>query len=444
MFNALLRGVNANDKLHPPKPAVPAAAPKPLLSQSDSHMVLEKLHLPHHQAEVEYLIRPLSEMPTPRQVYIAVIGELDPAPPPPPCTLPAATKPSSIFTDPLSLSISGVGGVGKCFLNQFQALRQRMSQARPPTYLDLIYVSRSSKVLFSESYRPLDLASIEPELNNSKQPVLEASALVEYLATAPEKVILVDNTSSLDIAQQYPAFLRKGISIVTPNKKGFSDNYDLWEDMFAAASNGTGNGGYVFHESTVGAGLPVLSTLKELIDTGDEITKIEGVFSGTMSFLFNSFMPVGGGGGSFAAEVKKAKDLGYTEPDPRDDLNGLDVARKLTILARIAGLKVQNPTSFPVQSLIPNELESCSSGDEFMSRLPEFDDQMDKLKQEAANEGKVVRFVGSIDVASQKVKVGLEKFDASHPIAALKGSDNIINFYTKRYGSNPLIIQGAG
>jgi len=290
----------------------------------------------------------------------------------------------------------------------------------------------------------LNLDTVESDLASSKQPILEASALVEYLATAPEKVILVDNTSSLDIARQYPAFLRKGISVVTPNKKGFSDNYELWKDIFAAASNGTGNGGYVFHESTVGAGLPVLSTLKELVETGDEVTKIEGVFSGTMSFLFNSFMPVGGGGGSFAAEVKKAKDLGYTEPDPRDDLNGLDVARKLTILARLVGLKVQNPTSFPVQSLIPKELESCTSGDDFMSRLPEFDDQMEKLKREAAQEGKVVRFVGSIDVASQSVKVGLEKFDASHPIAALKGSDNIINFYTKRYGSNPLIIQGAG
>ena len=236
--------------------------------------------------------------------------------------------------------------------------------------------------------------------------------MVEYLATAPEKVILVDNTSSLDIARNYPRFLKRGISIITPNKKGFSDSYELWQDMFAAAANGSGDtkGGYVFHESTVGAGLPVLSTLKELIETGDEVTKIEGVFSGTMSFLFNSFMPVGGGGGKFSAEVKKAKELGYTEPDPRDDLNGLDVARKLTILARLAGLPVQDPTSFPVQSLIPKELESCSSGDEFLEKLPAFDADMDKLKQEAANEGKVVRFVGSIDVGTKKVQVGLEKY----------------------------------
>jgi len=153
---------------------------------------------------------------------------------------------------------------------------------------------------------------------------------------------------------------------------------------------------------------------------------------------------LGGGGGAFSAEVKKAKELGYTEPDPRDDLNGLDVARKLTILARLSGLSVESPTSFPVQSLIPKELESCESGDEFLDKLPQYDDQMAKVKDEAQKEGKVVRFVGSIDVASKSVKVGLEKFDVSHPIAALKGSDNIISFYTKRYGDNPLIIQGAG
>jgi homoserine dehydrogenase len=257
-------------------------------------------------------------------------------------------------------------------------------------------------------------------------------------------VVLVDNTSNQDVADSYPDFLKKGISIVTPNKKAFSGSYHLWTQIFEAASNGSGKGGYVFHESSVGAGLPVISTLKDLVETGDDVTKIEGVFSGTMSFLFNSFQPLGGGGGKFSAEVTSAKEKGYTEPDARDDLNGLDVARKLTILARLAGLKVESPTSFPVQSLIPKELESCSSGDEFLEKLPQYDDQMEKLKADAEKEGKVIRFVGSVDVPNNKVKVGLEKFDTSHPIAALKGSDNIIAFYTKRYGDNPLIIQGAG
>lgn len=253
--------------------------------------------------------------------------------------------------------------------------------------------------------------------------------------------MLVDNTSSQDVADAYPQVLEKGISIVTPNKKAFSGSYKLWQDIFNAAST---SGAMVYHESSVGAGLPVISTLKELVDTGDEVTRIEGVFSGTMSFLFNSFAPTEGKGGKWSEEVKKAKDLGYTEPDPRDDLNGLDVARKLTILARLAGLQVESPTSFPVQSLIPKELESAGSGEEFMQRLHEFDGQMEDVKVQAEKEGKVVRFVGSIDVGKREVKVGLEKFDRSHPIAALKGSDNIISFYTKRYGANPLIIQGAG
>lgn len=285
------------------------------------------------------------------------------------------------------------------------------------------------------------MSNYDAEISKSTQEMLSLGQMTDYLAAAPGKVILIDNTSSNDIALQYPSFLRRGINIVTPNKKAFSGSYALWEDIFTAASL---SGAKVYHESSVGAGLPVISTLKELIDTGDVIEKIEGVFSGTMSFLFNSFAPTEGKGGKWSVEVKKAKDLGYTEPDPRDDLNGLDVARKLTILARLSGLPVESPTSFPVQSLIPKELESATSGNEFMERLHEFDGQMEEVKLAAEKEGKVVRFVGSIDVKSKMVKVGLEKFDKSHPIAALKGSDNIISFFTKRYGANPLIIQGAG
>jgi homoserine dehydrogenase len=344
------------------------------------------------------------------------------------------------------VAVIGVGGVGKAFLTQLDFLRQRLSAANPPTDLRLIYARRSTKQLFSADWSHLDISTVAANLDKSGTPPPPFNETFGQLANAPGRVVLVDNTSDQGLGSLYPMILQRGISIVTPNKKAFSDNFSLWSNIFSAAANGTGSpsNGYVFHESTVGAGLPVLSSLKELVETGDEVTKIEGVFSGTMSFLFNSFQPLGGGGGKFAAEVKKAKDLGYTEPDPRDDLNGLDVARKLTILARLAGLNIESSTSFPVQSLIPSELESCQSGDEFMTRLPEFDGQMDELKEAATKEGKVVRFVGSIDVPSKTVKVGLEKFDASHPIAALKGSDNIINFYTKRYGSNPLIIQGAG
>ncbi|RYO97985.1 hypothetical protein DL763_002490 [Monosporascus cannonballus] len=324
----------------------------------------------------------------------------------------------------VNIAIIGAGGVGKCFLSQLEALAAR----RPNPKLNLCYISTSKKSLYNKDYT-LNPSSLLQDLAASTEAPLPLPRIVEYLCGAPSKVVLVDNTSSQDVADSYPAFLSRGISIVTPNKKAFSGSYQLWQDIFAAAAN---SGAKVYHESSVGAGLPVISTLKDLVDTGDEVTRIEGVFSGTMSFLFNSFAPVEGSGGKWSAEVKKAKELGYTEPDPRDDLNGLDVARKLTILARLAGLPVESPTSFPVQSLIPKELESVSSGDEFLQRLPEFDSQMQETKTAAQNEGKVVRFVGSIDMATEAVKVGLEKFDKSHPIAALKGSDNIISFYTKR------------
>lgn len=336
---------------------------------------------------------------------------------------------------PIFIAIIGAGGVGKCFLSQLRDLTIR----RPSSKLAVCYIATSRKALYNDDYSAINVDSAINALANSSKTPPSLPDLVTYLTKAPGKAIIVDNTSSQDVADAYPTALKAGISVVTPNKKAFSGSYKLWQDIFRAAA---ASGAKVYHESSVGAGLPVISTLKDLVETGDEITKIEGVFSGTMSFLFNSFAPVSGGGGKWSCEVKKAKELGYTEPDPRDDLNGLDVARKLTILARLAGLPVESPTSFPVESLIPEELVSCSSGDEFLEKLPLFDHQMDEKKASVGN--KVLRFVGSIDVATKSVKVGLQSFEPSHPIAALKGSDNIISFYTKRYGSNALIVQGAG
>ncbi|OQV05772.1 hypothetical protein CLAIMM_10446 [Cladophialophora immunda] len=332
------------------------------------------------------------------------------------------------------LAVIGVGGVGTCFLSQVSSLPARLR----PT---LIFLSRSSKQLYNTSYTPVSPSDLQA---STSKLLSIPDELIKYLSSAPGKVILVDNTSSQDVANAYPSFLRKGISVVTPNKKAFSSSLQLWNDIFSAVDQANGQA-MVYHESSVGAGLPVISTLKDLVATGDQVTRIEGVFSGTMSFLFNSFAPVDGSGkGKWSEIVKQAKEAGYTEPDPRDDLNGMDVARKLTILARLAGLKVQGPDSFPVQSLIPKELESASSSDEFMARLPEFDEQMESYKSQAAAQNKVVRYVGSVDVGKAEVKVGLEMVDKGSPIAGLKGSDNLICFYTKRYGANPLVIQGAG
>ena len=332
---------------------------------------------------------------------------------------------------------TGAGGVGSCFLSQLAWLAKNQQSTR----LSLCYLATIDGALYNDDYADIDIETAVTTLEAKASALPSIANTIEYLAGAPHKVVMVDNTSSGAIAEAYPEFLRRGISIITPNKKAFSGSYKLWQDIFSAAGVG---GSLVYHESSVGAGMPIISTLKELVQTGDEVTRIEGVFSGTMSFLFNQFAPTSGQAGKWSEIVKKAKELGYTEPDPRDDLNGLDVARKLTILGRLAGLPIESPTSFPVQSLIPQELQDCATSNEFIDRLHEFDERMESQRILAEKAGKVVRYVGSIEVGSREVKVGMEMFDPMHPIATLKGSDNIISFHTKRYGELPLTIRGAG
>lgn len=347
--------------------------------------------------------------------------------------------------------IGATGGVGKAFVSQLEALSHKQLSLPPTKRVDLslVYASRSTKALVQNHYDPISFATIESDINASNTPPLSSAHLAEFLSKAPGRAVVVDNTSSQEIAQGYPVLLQNGISVVTPNKKAFSADLPLWDGVFNSAANGTApdpeTAGYVFHESTVGACLPVICTLKDLLDTGDIVERVEGVFSGTMSFLFNNFMPAAGASGDskFSQEVKKAKDLGYTEPDPRDDLNGLDVARKLTIVARLCGVRVESPTAFPVQSLIPNALEGCKNADEFMRRLPDFDGQVDQVKREAEAEGKVLRYVGSVDLTKGELEVGLRKYDPASPIGGLKGAASVISFKTKRY-EDPLVVQGAG
>ncbi|RPB03753.1 hypothetical protein L873DRAFT_1760151 [Choiromyces venosus 120613-1] len=343
------------------------------------------------------------------------------------------------------VAIIGAGGVGKSFISQLNAYVGRI---RNKHTINTILISRSSKALQSKDYSGINLTTWESDLSGGgggKPPAFPEETL-KFLTGAPGPVILVDNTSSEEVAGEYPRFLSAGVHVVTPNKKGFSGSLELFQAIYAASAGQNGNGGYVFHEATVGAGLPVLSTLRDLQDTGDEIVKIEGVFSGTMSYLFNSFAPLSPTGSEkpFSACVAQARELGYTEPDPRDDLNGLDVARKLTILARLSGLPVSQLTSFPIQSLIPKPLETAASAEEFLDGLAEFDNDMEGVKAAAEKEGAVVRYVGSLDVAKGEVSVGLRNFDKGSAVAGLKGSDNIISFYTRRYGDRALIVQGAG
>ena len=336
--------------------------------------------------------------------------------------------------------------MGRCFLRQLRFYVQNTAN------IQIHLIASSKKSFFPpnpwESKTVLDNWELELNSEGDDDPLdIARSWVPQNLKSAYKcQTIFIDLTSSEDVASLYPVFLIQGISVVTANKKAFSGSSISWKRLrhFQAPIDTSTRPGLLYHESSVGAGLPVISTLNDLIRTGDEVCSIEGVFSGTMSFLFDSFAPTEGQGGKWSEEVRKAKELGYTEPDPRDDLNGVDVARKAVILARLAGLEVHDTNSFPVQSLIPKALEGCGSSDEFMARLPEFDGEMEKVKGSAEAEGKVVRFVGSVDMKKRSLQVGLVNFDKSHPIASLKGSDNIFVFRTKRYEKSPLVIQGAG
>jgi len=233
---------------------------------------------------------------------------------------------------------------------------------------------------------------------------------------------------------RYGEWLGQGIHVVTPNKKANTADLGYYEKLQQTSRRADA---HYFYETTVGAALPVIQTLRDLVQTGDRVRRIEGVFSGTLSYLFNSF----DGSVPFSVIVRAARDQGYTEPDPREDLSGIDVARKVVILAREMGMRA-NLDDMAVDGLIPPGLEG-GSVDEFLDRLAEYDDEMVRVVDEARSAGQVLRFVGVID-AEEGTRVALRRYDTDHSFARIKLTDNIVQFTTDRYSDNPLIVQGPG
>jgi aspartokinase/homoserine dehydrogenase 1 len=246
--------------------------------------------------------------------------------------------------------------------------------------------------------------------------------------------VIIDCSASAEVAKHYAHWLSEGIHVVTPNKKANSAAYGEYERVKEARRAA---GSHYLYEATVGAGLPVIQTLRDLRETGDEIRRIEGMFSGTLAYLFNTW----DGRQAFSDVVREARSLGYTEPDPRDDLSGMDVARKLIILAREMGLRTEL-AEVRVESLVPAALSGCGV-DEFVERLAEFDGAMLARLQDAASRGNVLRYVGSVD-AQGRAEVGLVELPKTHPFANIALTDNIVRFRTARYDKNPLIVQGPG
>jgi aspartokinase/homoserine dehydrogenase 1 len=331
----------------------------------------------------------------------------------------------------ISIGLIGPGAVGRALLEQIAAESARL---RSDFKLDLRLrgVMTSRKMLLSEAGISAD--NWKAALDASTTPA-DIGKFVDHLHVdhLPHTVI-IDCTADESVAKHYADWLRAGIHVVTPNKKANSGPLGYYESLKEARKQG---GSSYLYEATVGAGLPVISTLRDLRETGDKISSVEGIFSGTLAYLFNVY----DGKTPFSQIVKDAKAKGYTEPDPRDDLSGTDFVRKVIILGREMGLKLEMK-DVQVESLIPAGLEKGSI-DDFLDGLPKYDGEMKQRYEEAFKRGRVLRYMGRL-TADGKASVGVVELEKSHAFANIALTDNVVRYATARYDTNPLIVQGPG
>lgn len=335
----------------------------------------------------------------------------------------------------ISVGVIGPGVVGSVLLAQ---IHDQIESLRADFGVDLRVrgIATSSKMLLGDA---IDLETWRDDMSSGEgvKPMdMEAFASHIQSSALPHAVIC-DCTASAVVSDFYEPWLQRGIHIITPNKKANSGPQEYYLAMREAQRR---LNTHFFYEANVGAGLPIISSIRELLRTGDKFLEIEGIFSGTLSYIFNSF----DGSEPFSSVVKRAKELGYTEPDCRDDLNGADVARKVVILAREVGLDIELD-DVPVKSLVPAELSGDDvSVDEFLERLPNSDAELTKMASEAKEAGELLRYVGFVRPATGECGVELKRYSEEHPFGRLKGSDNIVSFRTARYDAQPLVVQGPG
>ncbi len=336
----------------------------------------------------------------------------------------------------INVFLVGPGLIGTALLEQIKNQREVLNGEG--IEINVLGIADSKHMILDEKHFDLNewrnILDNEGEECDLMEFVQEAEALQIELEEPFTDGVFVDCTASEKLTEFYEQVFSGELHIVTPNKKAASGPYRLYHDLKEVAGD---NEVKFLYETNVGAGLPVISTLRDLVLTGDKVTKIEAILSGTLSYIFNTFVA----GQKFSEVVKVAQEKGYTEPDPRDDLNGMDVARKILILAREAGYSLEMD-DIELENLVPESAREVEGVDEFFVELEKADAEFTQKVEAAAAEGKVLRYIAKLD--GDKVKVALEAVDSDHPFYNMAGSDNIVSFWTERYQETPLVVKGPG
>ncbi len=334
-------------------------------------------------------------------------------------------------TRQLNLFVMGVGLIGGTLIHQIQQQANYLKTERS-LEIKIIGLANSKTMTFNDEGIPLD--NWQATLAASTQ-VSDVTTFIDTMKSMNlANTIFIDNTASEEIAANYGTILNASISISTPNKIATSSSYEQYQDLKRIANRRNVQFKY---ETNVGAGLPILSTLTDLTNSGDRILKIEGVLSGTLAYIFNNFKA----GTTFSAIVRQAKALGLTEPDPRDDLSGRDVRRKIIILARESGYSIE-AEDVALENILPDTCVKAKTVDEFFVALEQADAHFETLRSKAEANGKALRMAAKLE--NGKASVGLIEVDTQHPFYMLSGSDNMIVFTSERYKDRPLVVRGPG
>jgi aspartokinase/homoserine dehydrogenase 1 len=331
----------------------------------------------------------------------------------------------------INVFMIGVGNVGSALIDQLRKQKSYLSQHH---HIDLriVALANTKKMYFEEE--GISLKNWQENLPEKGEPMKVDNFLNKMEDLNLRNSIFIDNTADADIAALYKEVLKKSISVVTPNKIACTNSFEDYLDLKKTALQYKSK--FLF-ETNVGAGLPVINTLNDLIKSGDEIIKIEAVLSGSLNFIFNNFGP----DVKFADVVRQAQKEGYTEPDPRIDLSGVDVKRKILILIRESGFNMEIK-DIPAQAFIPEDCMKAPSVEEFFKRLEQHEEEFQKMISKAQKSGKKIKYVATFNKG--KAETGIRMVEQSHPFYNLEGKDNIVLFTTRRYPEQPLVVKGAG